>query len=331
MSIEKLNFYDLGPYVSSYNNGTCGAKMDLDFSPFYNYEIDLKDYEIKKKCIIFEESEIKNINDVFSSKSSLNNTINPKDKLYFISASEFPRTHLGLFSDLKRVIKSDKCDKIVIPDSINSYKLIAYKIFIKMTDDEYFYFPDYCFGTWCRNTGVIESDVYLKSFINALLPKLTTFEKIEVKVANVSKSEIDLILNNPSKLITSKQLTSYIAPNMQTMTFEEYESFNEMLQSNDKTVLNLGIKMLNMYNVDRNSPGSSGIYIGLMIYNNRLNIKRYASKTTLFNYIEDSLGISVSSFGSWQDDSVYYKIARMSTEPEQVEYINNIIKKIEGN
>lgn len=175
-------------------------------------------------------------------------TVKPESKLYFDSGSGFPRFKLSL-SDNKRCIKTSKADYIVVSGNTErsttteEYVVIEdnNKIILVKNDD---------FNNWYN--GKLEFFINnVSSYITFIDPKvvymgrLSSYSKSSVWMAKYIDGEYTL------QYITDKNLDKIICNMCPEPTYEELLSIIDMLNSDDASIVQLGIKMLAGYNVDK--------------------------------------------------------------------------------
>ena len=190
----------------------------------------------------YPKQDIKNI-DTFETTR-----IKPESKLYFDSGSGFPRFKLSL-SDNKRCIKTSKADYIVVSGNTER----------NITNDEYVIIED--------NTQVVlisknDWDNWygskLEFFIKGVsayktfddpkvvhVGRLSSYSKSSVWMAKYTDGEYTL------QYITDKNLDKIICDMCPEPTYEELLSIIDMLNSDDASIVQLGVKMLAGYNVDK--------------------------------------------------------------------------------
>ena len=320
---EIFTLYNPLGYCNNVRNNGYSIITDDNIGSFNIEDYD-KEFSGKEKSTILDSASLQKLNDTINLIKRNDNILNDKDKLFFIQASKFPRTHLSLYTTLKRVIKFEKCTKIAIPESFNTIKLGKC---IKIDDNTVIQIPS-CLAYTLRT----ECSDGTRELISQYLPFYKKHEIVEPVIINMSAEEINYMLEFPEKCITSNDLTKYIASNLSTMSFEEYETLDGLLKSADNSVIKMGVKMLNNYNIDVFSDKSSGIYIGMLLLRNYNNLHSgTGTSTTGFKYIEKTLDFSVKKIRSYNEGLYLYKIKSLSKNKEQIEFIDEIIKTYEDN
>ena len=181
-----------------------------------------------------------------------NNQINPKDNLLISKSSTFPSLSLSKIEniDVKRVISVDKADKIIIdeiPDfNRNNYNIrYLHRIKVIMHDEETIYYH-----VSYRNideVDVIYKQRYKNGYENA---KVYCHEVGMCQIIDTQKEDLEIIINNPDKLISTDQLNDYVNKFLDKITISDIESLKNLMTSSEKSLVRTGIELLNNYNFD---------------------------------------------------------------------------------
>lgn len=200
-------------------------------------------YEFFIKGVVYPKQDIKSV------ESFKTTTIKAESKLFFDPGSSFPRFKLGL-TDNKRCIKIPKADYIVVSGEKN----------IRVTTEEYVVLED--------STGIYivpykDYNIYfndnLQQFVRAMFGfhnfapdvkviyqgRLQSYEKDSIYLAKYINGEYTvpyIIDNDLDKICCS------MCPDP---TYDEFMSIIDMLNSDDASVVQLGVKMLAGYNVEK--------------------------------------------------------------------------------
>lgn len=246
---ELLNF-SLSTYVrrtkNPNRNGSCFALL---------YDNTLK--------YVFEFNKGENFEDL---PKKLCSQITSGNTFYFHKDSKFPRFKL-MGTDYKRCIKPDKADYIVLPEVKHQYIYIWSNDVCRIyTDGNKMYtihlqtFNDY-----------FVNDSNFISEINRLDGISLTFVKQIETLCYVEKSNlcwIDAYNNKFTKpIITDNMLDIKLSQSFPTMTENDVEQIDSMLQSSDTSVQELGLKMLTGFNIFETST-----LIKVLIFKNYRNI-----------------------------------------------------------
>lgn len=176
-------------------------------------------------------------------------TINPESKLYFDPGSGFPRFKLGL-TDNKRCIKVPKADYIVTSGDVD----------YSITPDHYVVLKD------SKGVYIIDLDDWNTWFggrLNICKSQMNGFHDFEQdlqviysgKIQSYGKKSLYLaryaegIYTVP--FITDNDLDKICCGMCPEPTYDEFLSIIDMLNSDDASVVQLGVKMLAGYNVDK--------------------------------------------------------------------------------
>lgn len=178
----------------------------------------------------------------YNSEQYVNNivhTVSPNSKLFFDSGSKYPRTKLKQ-TDLKRTIKADKCDFIVINEHV-SEGIISDLVFQVFKIDNTFYaITDGDIVNYFGN----DPDSIFKDGVLVYSGKITYFR--ETDITSLTKF-LDGIYSKP--FITDNDLDKIVSPYLPDLTEDSIKSLTEMLQSSDSGVAKIGFKCLATYNL----------------------------------------------------------------------------------
>ena len=176
-------------------------------------------------------------------------TINPESKLFFDQSSGFPRFKLGL-TDNKRCIKVPKADYIVVSGEVN-YSITSEQLVV-IQDSKGVYIIDW--DDWV---------MYFGSDFQKLKTQLCGYHTFEPdaqiiyigRIQSYSKDSLYLAkyVNGEYTVpyITDTDLDKICCSMCPEPTYDEFLSIVDMLNSEDASVVQLGIKMLTGYNVEK--------------------------------------------------------------------------------
>lgn len=217
-------------------------------------------------------------------------------KLYFDSSSTYPRFKIR-DTDFQRVIKVEKCDAAIIPDSIKYYPgsgeyylfkytkpdqtKIIYSICPKLfkNTDPYIYNEVCSYGADFVD-GVKTINVLPKGSIPIYAGNLIFCDEIYVETINN-------IISVYPKYAKESTLDKIVNGTLESVTEESLLSLNDMLASTDETTVELGLKVLQGMNVTE-SPAA----VTCLLYGNFSNImKNKAMGTTGVSQVFKSLRI----------------------------------------
>lgn len=179
-------------------------------------------------------------------------TINSESTLFFDIGSGFPRFKLGLTNN-KRCIKMAKAD----------YVVVSGKTDFKITNEEYivledidsnscmYFISDHDWKTYFNNS-LVSFVISLKGLhdftqdVKILYRgKLQSFDKNSLYLAKYATGEYTL------PYITDKDLDKICCNMCPDPTYDEFMSIIDMLNSDDASVVQLGVKMLAGYNIEK--------------------------------------------------------------------------------
>lgn len=263
---------------------------------------------------IFEFNKDENFEDL---PKKLCSQITSGNTFYFHKDSKFPRFKL-MGTDYKRCIKPDKADYIVLPEIKDQYRYIwtnrTYRIY---TDGDKMYVIDLpTFDDYFVNDSKFISKIKQLDGISL------TFVKQTENLHCVEKSNlcwIDAYNNKFTKpIITDNMLDIKLSQSFPTMTENDVEQIDSMLQSSDTSVQELGLKMLTGFNIFETST-----LIKVLIFKNYNNIVYTMNKggvavQKMLNGIDFPRSGYVSPFPGWVDRIIEQGDKYSDFEAEQI-------------
>lgn len=220
-------------------------------------------------------------------------TIKQESKLYFDQGSSFPRFKLSL-SNNKRCIKVPKADYIVVSGSTD-YKYDELNYYVVEDDDRVYVFSEKDWSWFGSIDALISNPVY--TFINPKLiysGKLYSFEKDSLYLLKYVTGEYTV------PFITDKDLDKIICDMCSDITYDELLSIIDMLDSEDASVVQLGMKALQAYNVEKYK-----LTLRLILMT-RINWYTFTRNTVGTNQLMETLGISRYYFGEGFENYAQY-------------------------
>ena len=219
-------------------------------------------------------------------------------KLYFDSASSYPRFKIK-DTNYKRCIKYEKCDAVVIPDNISvEYSVYSYTIFYSEENDCFYAIKD----TWKPEQNKTYKEI--ESFGNGdfidglkvlnILPKncKETYKGTISICDNNMMDTIENIISKYAKIVSDSELDKVVNATFEDITEETIISLDDMLQSTDKTTVELGKKVLQGLNVTK-----TPISIAILLATNYPNIcGNKAMTSTGVSQVLSSLGTKFSGY-----------------------------------
>lgn len=171
--------------------------------------------------------------------------------MFFDKGSGFPRFKLGL-TDNKRCIKVGKADYVVVSGEAEFKTTDEEYVVLEDNDsDERLYFVKYEDWKIYFNDSLsffVNALVGLHNFTNAKViykGKLQSFEKNSVYLAKYALGEYTI------PYITDNDLDKICCSMCPDPTYDEFLSIIDMLNSDDASVVQLGVKMLAGYNIEK--------------------------------------------------------------------------------
>lgn len=297
-------------------------------------------------------------------KSKINNNINVSDKLYFDANCTYPRFKLST-KDMKRTIKLDKADKVVISKydpmyvKPTAYQLNEVKPYLvySPSEDVYYYFN--MVRSPRRDTGWPKAITQLNQIYKKYSSTGHQTELYEIlKRLSIIPNDsfvlpddvwllteqdykyIDNIINKYMQLIYDTELDKFICEGLMPVTEDDINTLNNMFSSNDNSVIGLGLKLLSSYDIT-----SDPLSIVLLLHKHYSKI-RYndAYKSVGFKQVINSLQITEDYLGHQRDklinqvfDACYTDEAkakareavRLMVLRETQEYLNKTLNGLE--
>lgn len=272
-----------------------------------------------KNCYGLLIGEKPNLDEIINSK--INNNINISDKLYFDTNCTYPRFKLST-KDMKRTIKLDKADKVVIskynpiyvePDCYYLKTVTPYLVY-SPSEDVYYYFnvvrnPSRDNG-WPKSISQF-NQIYKKYSSTGHQTELYEILKTLSIIPNDSfilpenvwllteqdYKYIDNITNNYMQIIYDTELDKFICNGLMPVTEDDINTLHNMFSSNDNSVVGLGLKLLSSYDIT-----SDPLSIVLLLHKHYSKI-RYndAYKSVGFKQVITSLQINEEYLGNNRD------------------------------
>lgn len=254
-------------------------------------------------------------------KSKINNNVNVSDKLYFDANCTYPRFKLST-KDMKRTIKLDKADKVVIskynpiyvrPDSYYLNEVKPYLVY-SPSEDIYYYFNNVRKSSfdngWPKSVSQF-NQIYKKYSSTGHQTELYEILKRLSIIPNDSfvlpedvwlltdqdYKYIDNITNKYMQIIYDTELDKFICEGLMPVTEDDINTLHNMFSSNDNSVVGLGLKLLSSYDIT-----SDPLSIVLLLHKHYGKI-RYndAYKSVGFKQVINSLQIDENYLGNNRD------------------------------
>jgi len=225
---KKCLFFNYSGWEANKNYNRTDYYAFVDYSWGYNYS-----------NVLYPKISLDGIADLETK------TINPDSKLYFDSGSGFPRYKLSV-SGNKRCIKTAKADVIVVSGETNYQR--QNDIYVVIEDNKFIYvFEQSKYNMFGSIESLIAKIPYWP-FDNPRLiytGQLCGFDKKNLWLAKYAEKEYTL------NWITDSNLDKIINNMSDDLTYETLISILDMLNSVDTSVVQLGVKTLQSFNIDK--------------------------------------------------------------------------------
>lgn len=259
-------------------------------------------------------------------------SVGSKSTLFFDQSSKFPRFKLGL-TDNKRCIKIPKADYIVVSGDANVRTSDKYYVVIEDSNTMYFVLQDE-WDTWFGGR-LSDFETQLLGYHNFTSDakviykgKIQSYTKDSLYLAKYVNGEYTV------PFITDNDLDKLCCNMCPEPTYEEFLSIIDMLNSDDASIVQLGIKMLVGYNVEKYKLSFR------LILQTRANWYTYCRNLVACKQLMETLGINQYyindsfSYGSShcqkagetytaEDVAIAKKLAYMFIKEDIQRYANN--------
>lgn len=252
------------------------------FNVLDSRNFEFRKWKIENTLILKNEDDL---NKIYLNKAVDDFDLEDIKTVYFDKTSNFSRFKLSEYTNIKRCIKVEKADAIItaIPQ-FNKYSWCNLWVFKSESqnalyfDYEYQYLNDETCKQWLGVTTVTPYDLLNKLISLGHFPDDCKFVyRGIVHEINAEKfTSINLIRSTDKKVILDSVFNNKITKTLQNPTYEDINTIGELLQSSDIATVELGMKLLQNYNVI-----DKACSIGFMLLKNGksiLNTKTYKSK-----------------------------------------------------
>lgn len=262
-------------------------------------------------------------------KKKLNtSSISGYKTLYFTKASNFPRYKLANDPNLKRCIKIDKADAVIIPKTYNyaqptsnnnglgysSEKACVYSA----SSDCYYIIPGTIHENICSGKQYYNARDYIKTLpinpntIDRTIDVLKHFKLLPPDVQVMYKGSVvylddnsydlyNIIINKNMKLIYDTDLDIFVSQNGNTLTQSDIDTLDGMLSSTDPSVVAMGMKLLSGFNI---TPFACAVTT--LLYKNLATINTNSSKNSVgFRQVLSTLNLNLRSSRSSAINNAY--------------------------
>lgn len=258
--------------------------------------------------------------------------IKEEDVIYFFKESKYPRFKFNSNCNNLKTIQIPKATWLVTPiiEFFNRYNYTHEGIECLLTNR--IYFPSYNSGAGYLSKchTLYKKPTAIESFIALLQDKFLiqgdNYRQVSCKslasYLNINIDTITNIYNNIDKCITEENLEEYLtSKNSNELTTDLYNSLNTMMQSKDASTVELGIKMLNNFDIKKYA-----LQVGSLLRLNSSNIERNkALQTVGFKNVMIQLNTTFQQLK--YDDTLHYynKLYLSSTNDEDKQQIQKYV------
>lgn len=223
--------------------------------------------------------------------------IKEEDVIYFFKESKYPRFKFTSNCKNLKTIQISNATWLVTPiiNFFNENKKVNIGVECTLTNRIYFYNYDRSVESSKKLQALYNKSTIIESFIALLQDKFLiqkdNYREVEcLSLNNNFKINVDTINNiysNMNKCITEENLEKYItSKNANELTDDLYKSLDTMLKSKDSSTIELGVKMLNNFNIKKYA-----LQIGSLLRLNSQNITNNKALTTVgFKNVMTQLG-----------------------------------------
>lgn len=272
----------------------------------------------------------------FKDKSTTNVDLSKLKKVYYDKGCEYPRAKLAQFTEIKRCLKPEKGDAIIMSYPKHFDQKI-YEIYHSPSKNEYYVFTSYilrngsfaghlqCAHGITNANSIKDLSPYLKGFLGN---DLVFHYSGDVIIGNDTfKETYNLLQNSVKPIIFTDELDRAISDLMETPEVDTIESINEFLESTDSSTVDLGMKLLLNYNVQEHA-----CTIGMMILKNGRRISNANSVTSVgFVNLLEILNLKRSDLLYFQENQTPQYLAKfykISNNNEDKSNARNIIRRM---
>lgn len=239
---------------------------------------------------------LKKYEDIFTNDKEIKET----DSVYFFKESKYPRFKFNTNCKNNKTINISKADVIITPQlnfvHPQNYKHYHNKRLIICTDTNNVYnciYDDHHFQGILEpyfHKGNIEDN--LVAFLqHRLLIAGNNYKIIYASALNsdVSSDFFNKLYENIDKCVSETSLEKYLSKESAELTDDVHKQLDLMFQSKDAGSVELGMKMLVNFDIDKNA-----LKLGLLIRRHRDNLARNKAATSVgFKNVLKQLGINL--------------------------------------
>lgn len=339
---------DLKDYVRVTNFGCDADNSYYRHTYGYKWESSLHNRPNNSKGIYLgEPSDITN---------EINKKLNPADpstfkKVYFDPNCKYPRFKLNSLTDIKRCLDFTKADSVIISQpKLTEYKIkasvsnntVENVLILYSVSENTYYFIDYYPDKLLRQNEDQKFQALVSKYAdlqatglrrwtsallgNKVLPsdcKEFYYGKVVLIDTTDNTQFIDNLFTKYMLLTYDTELDRFISTGLQQPTTEDLETMGRMFSSTDNSVVGMGLKLLSNYDIS-----TSICSIGILVAQNWGNISGSSvSKSTSFEQVLRTLGLSRAELNSYDTDRIVNILYKKSTDEADKEKARNVIKQ----
>lgn len=231
--------------------------------------------------------------------------IESNDKLFISKYSRFPSLFISKIGglDVKRTIKTDKADKVIIDFPLNKIRCYVYspKVYTKVEDGETSY-------EFIYDTAIDENSVKM-IFGNDF--KIVRSEK--AYIIDEPKEYVDLIIENSNKLVDTHTLDEYVNDFLPDIDQTSLDNISQLLQSNDSSTIKIGIELLHTFDLSK-------MYYKVVktVWSSYNNVCQFGQQNTAaFKHIESMLKVDKRILSMYDYESFVFAIYNNISESDK--------------
>lgn len=242
--------------------------------------------------------------------NEIQNNITPEkiesnDKLFISKYSRFPSLFLSKVEglDVKRTIKTDKSDKVIIDFPLKKIRCYIHspKIYTKVENEETSY-------EFIYDIAIDENSI--KTFFGDDF-KIVRSEK--AYIIDEPKEYVDLIIENSNKLVDTHTLDEYINDFLPDIDQESLDNISQLLQSYDSSTVKIGLELLHTFDLSK-------MYYKVVktVWSAYNNICHFGQQNTAaFQHIESMLKVDKRILSMYDYESFVFAIYNNISESDK--------------
>lgn len=192
-------------------------------------------------------------------------------KVFFSQSSSFPRFKLSQFTNIKRALKPVNAEVVIHGDYRWDKTYSDFLVFFSETENVFYHLKKHSLTLdYFKNKKINESSIlnYLIDTGNISPDSKFVFDGPPIVLNSIILNDLELINSVSIPFVSENDLNNYIN-SLQDDPSDSIESISEFLESNDVCTVDLGLKLLNNFNVLL-CPCT----IGMLLIKNSTNVLR---------------------------------------------------------